>query len=211
MIPDSEIEAVAVSSATPQQAADNLVASALTAGGLDNVTVVVADVLDDGSAELGRKKLMRRVGIVCGALAAVAVIAVLAVVVFIRSEWYLGDNNGTVGIYQGVNASFLGIEMSSLVEESAVAVSDLPSSVQDQLASGIRVQNEETGRETLNAYRTQIDAEKSAAASVAAEAQSEGDPGAPVDATGNGPASGSSGTGSSTTDDTTTGSKTGGE
>ena len=211
MIPDSEIEAVAVSSATAQQAADNLVASALTAGGLDNVTVVVADVLDDGSAELGRKKLMRRVGIVCGALAAVAVIAVLAVVVFIRSEWYLGDNNGTVGIYQGVNASFLGIEMSSLVEESAVAVSDLPSSVQDQLASGIRVQNEETGRETLNAYRTQIDAEKSAAASVAAEAQSEGDPGAPVDATGNGPASGSSGTGSSTTDDTTTGSKTGGE
>ncbi len=215
MIPDSEIEAVAVSSATAQQAADNLVASALTAGGLDNVTVVVADVLDDGSAELGRQKLLRRVGMVCAVLAAVAVIAVFAVVMFIRSEWYLGDNDGTVGIYQGVNASFMGIQMSSLVEESAVSVTDLPSSVQDQLASGIRVTNEETGRETLNAYRAQIDAEKSAAASVAAEAQSEGDPGAPVDAPGNGSTDGSaaSGDGASagTTNDTTTSSKTGGE
>ena len=43
MIPDSEIEALAVSSATPQQAADNLVSAALTAGGADNVTVQVGD------------------------------------------------------------------------------------------------------------------------------------------------------------------------
>ncbi len=215
MIPDSEIEAVAVSSATAQQAADNLVASALTAGGLDNVTVVVADVLDDGSTELGRQRFLRRVSMVCAAFAIVAAIAVIAVVVFIRSEWYLGDNNGTVGIYQGVNASFMGIQMSSLVEESAVSVTDLPSSVQDQLASGIRVTNEETGRETLNAYRAQIDAEKSAAASVAAEAQSEGDPGAPVDAPGNGSTDGSAASGdganAGTTNDTTTSSKTGGE
>ncbi len=214
MIPDSEIEAVAVSSATAQQAADNLVASALTAGGLDNVTVVVADVLDDGSTELGRQRFLRRVSMVCAAFAIVAAIAVIAVVVFIRSEWYLGDNNGTVGIYQGVNANFMGIQMSSLVEESAVSVTDLPSSVQDQLASGIRVTNEETGRETLNAYRTQIDAEKSAAASVAAEAQSEGDPGAPVDAPGNGSTDGSAASGTNataTTNDNTTSSKTGGE
>ncbi len=227
MIPDSEIEAVAVSSATPQQAADNLVASALTAGGLDNVTVVVVDVLDDGTAEVVRKKLLKRVSLVVAALAVVAALTLAVVLVFIRGEWYLGNNNGTVAIYQGVNSSFMGIDLYSLVEESAVSVSDLPSSVQDQLSSGIRVQNEETGRETLNAYRAQIDAEKSAAANVADEAKSEGDPGAPVDAgtgsgttSADGSASGSASTGttatstgssSSSTSTTTNGTAKGGQ
>ncbi len=214
MIPDSEIEAVAVSSATPQQAADNLVASALTAGGLDNVTVVVVDVLDDGTAELVRQRFMKRVGYVCAALLAVALIAVGITVAFIRGEWYLGNNNGTVAIYQGVNSSFMGISMNSLVEESAVAVSDLPASVQDQLASGIRVASEEAGRDTLNAYRAQIDAEKSAAASVADEAKSEGDPGAPVEAQGGATGAGqddSSASGSADATTTTTSQKTGGE
>ena len=208
MIPDSEIEAVAVSSATPQQAADNLVASALTAGGLDNVSVVVVDVVDDGSAEVNRKKLLKRVSAVVAALVAVAVVTVLAITVFIRGEWYLGDNNGTVAIYQGVNGSFMGVSLNTLVETSAVAVSDLPASVQDQLASGIRVQGEEAGRETLNAYRAQIDSEKSAAADVADAASSEGDPGAPVDAAGtDGSASTTSadGTAAGTTDTTATG------
>ena len=50
---------MAVSSATPQQAADNLVAAALTAGGADNVTVVVIDVLNDGLADAARKRLFR--------------------------------------------------------------------------------------------------------------------------------------------------------
>ena len=50
MISDADIESVAVSAASAQQAADNLVASALTAGGSDNVTVIVVDVLNDGVA-----------------------------------------------------------------------------------------------------------------------------------------------------------------
>ena len=89
-----------------------------------------------------------------------------------------------MGIYRGVNSSFMGISLSSLVETSAVSVSDLPSSVQDQLKQGIRVSNEQAGRETLNAYRAQIDSEKSAAASVADDAKSEGTPGEAVSASG---------------------------
>ena len=61
MIEDSEIEAIAVSSATPQAAADNLVAAALTAGGHDNVTVIVVDVIDDGLEDRRRKKRHRTV------------------------------------------------------------------------------------------------------------------------------------------------------
>lgn len=180
MVPDSEIEALAVSSATPQQAADNLVAAALTAGGMDNVTVAVVDILDDGSDARLRERVAKRASLVGAVLAGVAVVAVLVMAAFVRGEWYLGVNGDTVGIYQGVNGDFLGIPLSSLVETSAVEVSDLPSSVQDQLAQGIRVRNEDAGRETLNAYREQIDAEKTSAANVADEAKSDGEPGAPA-------------------------------
>ena len=80
MIPDSQIEALAVSSATPQQAADNLVAAALTAGGADNVTVVVVDVLNDGSAERSRKHLAKRVGMMSGILVGVLAVTFAIVV-----------------------------------------------------------------------------------------------------------------------------------
>lgn len=181
MIADSEIEALAVSSATPQQAADNLVAAALTAGGLDNVTVVVVDVVDDGTAEKSRRRLTKRAIGVTATLVGVLLATVLVCLAFVRGEWYLSLNGDTVGIYQGINASVLGIPLGNLVETSAVAVADLPASVQDQLEQGIRVANEQAGRDTLDAYRAQIDADKTAAASVADEAKSEGNPGAPVD------------------------------
>jgi len=181
MIADSEIEALAVSSATPQQAADNLVAAALTAGGLDNVTVVVVDVVDDGTAEKSRRRLTKRAIGATATLVGVLLATVLVCLAFVRGEWYLSLNGDTVGIYQGINASVLGIPLGNLVETSAVAVADLPASVQDQLEQGIRVANEQAGRDTLDAYRAQIDADKTAAASVADEAKSEGNPGAPVD------------------------------
>ena len=176
MIPDSEIEALAVSSATPQQAADNLTAAALTAGGADNVTVIVVDVLNDGLADAARKKLIRRAAAVAGTLVAVALVTFLAVFAFVRTEWYLGINGDTVGIYQGVAGDFLGIPMNELVGTSSVVVNDLPASVQAQLGEGIRVQNEQAAQDAINSYRAQIEEEKNAAAAVADEVRSEGDP-----------------------------------
>ncbi len=177
MIGDGQIESLAVSSATPQQAADNLVAAALTAGGADNVTVVVIDVLDDGVAEAARKRLLRRAGsisaIILGALAAVVLVAML----FVRSEWYLGVNGTTVGLYRGINGDFLGVPMSELVGTSAVELSDLPISVQDQLEAGIRVDSEEAGRAAIDSYHEQINAEKDRAAEIAETARSETDEG----------------------------------
>ena len=121
MVPDSEIEALAVSSATPQQAADNLVAAALTAGGADNVTVVVVDVLNDGLAEAARKHLLRRAAGVTGIVVAVAALVFAVALMFVRSEWYLGVNDGTVGLYRGIQGEGpLGIPLYELVGTSAV-------------------------------------------------------------------------------------------
>ena len=142
---------------------------------------MVVDVVDDGTAEKSRRRLAKRAIGVTATLVGVLLATILVCLAFVRGEWYLSVNGDTVGIYQGINASVLGIPLGNLVETSAVAVADLPASVQDQLEQGIRVANEQAGRDTLDAYRAQIDADKTAAASVADEAKSEGTPGAPVD------------------------------
>ena len=173
MISDSELEAVAVSSATPQQAADNLVAAALTAGGSDNVTVAVVDVLNDGLADAARRRLLHRAAGVSGVIAAVLAVVLLISFVFIRGEWYLGVNDGTVAIYRGIQGDFLGVPLNELVGTSAVAVTDLPASVQDQLEAGIRVQNEQAALDTINSYHDQIYEEQEKAAQLAQEVSSE--------------------------------------
>ena len=175
MIPDSEIESLAVSSATPQQAADNLVAAALTAGGADNVTVVVVDVLNDGIADAARRRLLHRAAILGGTVVAVVALSVLLALALVRSEWYLGANGDTVGLYRGISGEFLGIPTYELVGTSSVELSDLPTSVQDQLAQGIRVESEEAGRAVIDSYHDQINAEKDRAAEIAENASSEGD------------------------------------
>lgn len=176
MVPDDQIESLAVSSATPQQAADNLVAAALTAGGSDNVTVVVVDVLDDGVAEAQRRHLIRRGAGVLGILVACLAAAAVAVFAFVNTEWYLGIDGDTVAIYRGVNADLMGIDLNRLVDPSSVLVSDLPTSVQSQLHEGIRVPDEQTALRTLDSYRQQIDAEKDKAAQIADDARSNGIP-----------------------------------
>ena len=176
MISDAEIEALAVSSATPQQAADNLVAAALTAGGADNVTVVVVDVLNDGIADAARRRLFHRAAILSGVIVALLALSLLFAVALVRSEWYLGVNGTTVGLYRGIKGEFLGVPTSELVGTSSVELSDLPTSVQDQLAQGIRVDSEEAGREVIDSYHDQINAEKDRAAQIAETARSESDP-----------------------------------
>lgn len=173
MIEDSRIEAVSCSTATPQAAADSLVAAALKAGGSDNVTVVVVDVLDDGTLDRHRSK-RRRIAITAAIVAAVLIgVFCLVAGLFVNNSWYLADNNGTVGIYHGVNGSFLGIPLSHLDETTSVQTKDLPAPVQESLSQGLTVSSENEARSTVENYRDQIDADKSAAA-VAADRSTAG-------------------------------------
>ena len=63
MIPDSDIENIATQSSTAQICVDNLVDAALAAGGHDNVTVVVVDLVDDGVMREAQRVRRRNVTI----------------------------------------------------------------------------------------------------------------------------------------------------
>ena len=164
MVEDSEMEAIAVSSATPQMAADNLMSAALAAGGHDNVTIVVVDVTDDGMVEAHFHRRRRVTMGIVGALVALLVALGALGAELVSSSWYLGDNDGTVGIYHGMEGSFLGIPLSSLAETSSVKTSDLPAAIQDRLKGGIIVNSEDEARAAIEGYRDQIDSDKSSAA-----------------------------------------------
>ncbi len=176
MVDDREIELLTVSSASPQAAADKLVSAALTAGGADNVTVLVVDILNDGIAEMERRRLLQRIGIFAAGVAA-ALLAVLALfIAFVKSEWYLGADGDTVGIYQGINADVAGMPLYELIEPTTILIKDLPDAVQVQLEQGIQVSSEAEAHTIVESYRDQIDAEKTRAAEKAEEAKSDGDP-----------------------------------
>ena len=184
MIPDSAIESLAVSSATPSEAVDSLVTAALDAGGHDNVTVIVVDVVSDGREEERRRALVRGiVGWICGLVAVVAVVAV-AFFLIVSNSWYVGTYAGKVGIYQGVHGSFLGIQLSQLSYASDVQLSDLPEATQHQLAAGISVSSQQDANATVDAYARQIQEQQAKKQEAASGAQSESQDGTVGDSAG---------------------------
>ncbi len=167
MIEDSQIEAIAVSSATPQSAVDNLVAAALQEGGHDNVTVVVVDVADDGVIEAHRRRRVRWFALMFTIAIGFFAAVFLAGTLFVRNSWYLGTNGDTVAIYRGINASLLGHDLYSLSETTTVQLTDLPDALQASLRNGIVVSSEDEAHRTVESYREQIETERAHAQQVA--------------------------------------------
>jgi protein phosphatase len=54
-----------------------------------------------------------------------------------QSQYYVGESNGVIAVYQGIPTSIFGWELSHPVEEIGTPVSSLPQSWQDTLSKGI--------------------------------------------------------------------------
>jgi protein phosphatase len=128
MVSDTDIREVLAVEEDPQTACDRLVDLANEAGGEDNITVIVLDVVagpveGDGSrpvqavatetdAEVPTRPRRRRV--VGWTLVAAALLAAVVVGarVYLGHQWYVGESNGHVAVYNGIPARFLWFDLS---------------------------------------------------------------------------------------------------
>ena len=160
MIPDSDIENIATQSSTAQICVDNLVDAALAAGGHDNVTVVVVDLVDDGVMREAKRIRRRNVTIA----AVLALVFVLATGIWaytgITGSYYLGTYHGNVAVWRGLPGETLGFKLHWLESETSIKLSDLPEDTQNRLKTGIPQTSVDDAQDTISKYRHQIDEEQ---------------------------------------------------
>ena len=161
MIPDGEIENIATQSSTAQICTDNLVDAALAAGGSDNCTVVVVDVVDDGKLrEISKRRRRNVIAVISAVVALLALIGVIALA-SIANSVYLGVKDDAVAIYKGVPNKVMDFELHWLEDETSVMLSDLPEDTQNRLREGIPQKSVEAAAKTVSKYREQIDEDQS--------------------------------------------------
>lgn len=160
MIPDSDIENIATQSSTAQICVDNLVDAALAAGGHDNVTVVVVDLVDDGVMREAKRVRRRNVTIA----AVLALVFVLAAGIWaytgITGSYYLGTYHGNVAVWRGLPGKTLGFKLHWLESETSIKLADLPEDTQNRLKAGIPQTSVDDAQDTISKYRHQIDEEQ---------------------------------------------------
>lgn len=160
MIPDSDIENIATQSSTAQICVDNLVDAALAAGGHDNVTVVVVDLVDDGIMREAQRARRRNITI-AGILALVFVLAAgIWAYTGVTGSYYLGTYQGNVAVWRGLPGRPLGLKLHWLESETSIKLSDLPEDTQNRLKAGIPQTSVDDAQDTISKYRHQIDEEQ---------------------------------------------------
>lgn len=160
MIPDSDIENIATQSSTAQICVDNLVDAALVAGGHDNVTVVVVDLVDDGVMREAER--VRRRNITIATVLGIAFVLAAAIWAYagITGSYYLGTYKDTVAVYRGIPGKSLGLKLHWLDSTTTIKLSDLPEDTQNRLKAGIQQTSIDDAQDTISKYRHQIDEEQ---------------------------------------------------
>ena len=165
MIPDDHIKLIMDEYPDAQEAADALVAAANAAGGMDNITVIVANVDRVSPAEEVKMKRSRRFSAIIFSVIAVVLVA-LAIggfSFFINNSAFLIAQDGVVAVYKGRLDSTSSFAKSTLEYASDVEVDKLPTVTQEKLAEGVQFSSLDEAEATLESYRGQIKAEEEAA------------------------------------------------
>jgi protein phosphatase len=167
MITEEQVAAIAAATPEPQDAADRLIRAANRAGGIDNITVLVLDVVagggegGSGPADPPRRSVgegpttdppaWRGPAIRVGLAVVVVLVGLVGFRTWLGGRWYVGVAEGSVAIYQGIPAQVLGIDLSSVVqvyeELPAQEVTALP--FYEDLEDGLNVASREEAEERV--------------------------------------------------------------
>ncbi len=159
MLDDDEVEHLMLRHRDPQHCANVLVNEAISAGGLDNVTVIVVDVEGNVAHEERKVRLKSRAWAVALVIALFAVIVGVCVGVYqyTQTKAYLVEENGVVCVYRGVPGTFLGMELSHLEYRTTISVDSLNPAVANRYKEGpLTAENMDAANETIRDYENWI-------------------------------------------------------
>lgn len=162
MVENSRIQSQMARIHDPQRCASALVNDAISAGGLDNITVVVVDIVSDSAA--AQRKSARRTrmwwGFIVALLAVVLLGGVGGAYYYLHNSAYIGTQNGKVAVYKGVPGSFLNMNVSELSYVTDISLDDLQPGVQEHIKQNIQVDNLDAANNLVAQYREQADEAK---------------------------------------------------
>ncbi len=188
MVPEDQLQAILEATAgAPQEAAERLVRAANGAGGIDNITVVVLDVLegdppatggaddDDASAPtdsvttseeaaeasaIARRRWLRWGAIAVGVVLAI-VVGLTGLRAWLDTRWYVGVSDGHVAIFQGIPADLFGFELSHVTEQTDISAADVMAlPLYAELEQGINANSREDAAVHVEQIRKDLRAAK---------------------------------------------------
>lgn len=169
MVENSRIQSQLARIRDPQRCARALVNDAISAGGLDNVTVVVVDIVGDAVAT--RKRIARRSRLwwtfIILLLTAVIAGGCAGAYYYFSNSAYIGEQNGKVAVYTGTPGAIFGIETSQLSYVTDVSLSDLQPGVQEHIKQNIQVDNLNEAANLVSEYESEAKAAQEAAQATA--------------------------------------------
>lgn len=169
MVENSRIQSQLARIRDPQRCASALVNDAISAGGLDNVTVVVVDIVGDAVA--ARKRIARRSRLwwtfIILLLTAVIAGGCAGAYYYFSNSAYIGEQNGKVAVYTGTPGAIFGIETSQLSYVTDVSLSDLQPGVQEHIKQNIQVDNLNEAANLVSEYESEAKAAQEAAQATA--------------------------------------------
>jgi serine/threonine protein phosphatase PrpC len=87
--------------------------------------------------------------LIAGILVLILAVVGGALLIWVSTQWYVGEHEGNVAIYQGVPSELGPISMNRLSQETAIPVSDLPILDQERVQQSILVDSEEQAINTV--------------------------------------------------------------
>lgn len=158
MIPDEDIERILASNPDPDIAARSLVDAALEAGGQDNVSVVVVDLVEGVRSPAAARSAARRAAplLWVGVAAAMVAGASWSAWSYANSRAFLIAEGGHVAVYRGIPGSFAGLSLAWMDSETTVPVDALPPQTAARLRDGIPLADIDDAHEAVARYRSLV-------------------------------------------------------
>jgi protein phosphatase len=186
MVDEDRILSILTDTPDPQAACAALIEAANEAGGQDNITAVVLDVLDEAQptatesgtgpraepavpvTQAGARPKRRWARAMIWLLVILVVVGGGLFVVkryWIDRQWYLGESNGRVTVFQGIPAAPLGFELSDVVEVTELPAEEVTRFPEYRdLGEGITAESEEDAQAILDQMRADVNAARREAA-----------------------------------------------